>query len=187
MTRKEAKENLYNQLKKNLHITIDITKEDMDKVISFSKEMEEKKPDEPNYKTDNKNIFQRNLSGKLGEIAIEKYLGIQFVDFSIGESKDYNIPDIYTYELGVKTARLSTGIIYAPVQPKNDEIVCIYDEDKSKVYIMGILNKELVDKYGERSLLPPSVSAYKTGYARYDELIPISFDLLQSYKLRKSA
>ena len=52
---------------------------------------------------------------------------------------------------------------------------------------MGILNKELVDKYGERSLLPPSVSAYKTGYARYDELIPISFDLLQSYKLRKSA
>lgn len=184
MTRKEVKENLKKQLEKNLHITIDITEEDIKKVIDFSEEMEKAKPGEAGYKTDNKNIAGRNISGKIGELALEKYLGVPFVDFSIGKSKDYNIPDLSPagYWLGIKTARLSNGVAYVPSRPKYGEILCIYDEDNQKVYIMGLATEKVITRYGQRDLIPPHVIWWKTGFGRYDKLSPITKDLLEQYK-----
>lgn len=187
MKRKEAKENLEKQLAKNLHITIEITDEDIQKVLDFAEKMEKAKPGEAGYKTDNKNIAGRNISGKIGEIALEKFLGVPFVDYSIGKSKDYNVPDIEAagYNLGIKTARLVSGVPYIPAKPKYCQVICIYDEDKKLVYIMGLATIDVMKRYGDAELLPPNINpSYKKGFGRFDKLIPITPGLLDLYKLQ---
>ena len=43
------------------------------------------------------------MTGLLGELALEYTLGIKFIDWSIGKSADYHIPDIPGYKVGIKT------------------------------------------------------------------------------------
>lgn len=148
--------------------------------------MEKAKPGEAGYKTDNKNIAGRNISGKIGEIALEKFLGKEFVDFTIGKSRDYNVPDLAAagYKLGIKTARLNSAVPYVPAKPEYPQVICIYDEDNQQVFIMGLATIDVMKRYGDTELLPPYINpSYKKGFGRHDKLIPITPGLLDLYKL----
>lgn len=78
---------------------------DTTKLDTFIKEMLVKKKSEAHHKSDPFNEAYRLRTGMGGEMALEQFLGKQFVDLSIGNSNDYHVPDLSKLGLnvGIKT------------------------------------------------------------------------------------
>ena len=187
MTRKEVKDELYTQLRKQQHVTIKLTERDKKKARDFADKVAEAKVVEGIYKRDNKGISERHYVGKIGEIAIEKLLMTSYVDYSIGNSHKYGIPDLRDagYEIGVKTTKKQNGVIFVPARPKYPQIVCVFDEVNSLVHIMGLITVETMKQYGDEELLPPFISpSYKKGFGKYTEITPLTRELIDKYKSR---
>ena len=67
---------------------------DIKRVREFSEIIVKAKQQEAQYEIDGLSIQKRFFGGICSEVAIEKYLGIQFVDYTIGGSRNYNVPDM---------------------------------------------------------------------------------------------
>lgn len=187
--REKAKEKLATQIEKNQHITIECTKEDFDLIKEYCNKLAWEKSKEKLYWGDGADVYERNVSGKMAEVAVGKWLGQEIVDLSIGESKDYSLPDLLPagYEVGIKCCRVTSGVPYVPTYPKCPEIICAYDEKQDKLYIMGLATVEVMKKYGNAKLNGSTVNPnYKKGFDAFDKLIPLTPELLQKYKVQKS-
>lgn len=125
------------------------------------------------HQVDNQKEIKRNITGQMGELAVEKYLGIQFVDWSVGNSEKYNVPDIGIKNVGVKTVEYGK----MPVVLKNPgypEIICVRKENT--VYIAGLATPEILMKYQDDNLILDEnlrKRNVKTGFYGFSELKPI--------------
>lgn len=114
-------------------------------IRNFAKKVVKKKMQEDVHKGDCSREVDRWMNGYLGELAVEKYLGLKFSDLSIGDSDDYAVPDLQTagYKLGVKTC------IYPnfPVINRNihtPQIFVCVSEDRKMATILGLADVNLL-------------------------------------------
>ena len=70
---------------------------------AFAYQVVQAKQYERHHQVDNGQEFKRFYTGLLGEAALEILLQIPIIDWNIGNSKNYNVPDIETLGIGIKT------------------------------------------------------------------------------------
>ncbi|MGO4961401.1 hypothetical protein ACTQ5X_06620 [Jeotgalibaca porci] len=75
------------------------------KIQNLAQHIIEAKKKESHHIVDNGSEFTRFYTGLLGEAAMEEYLGIDIIDYSVGSSNDYNYADLSKVGLnvGIKT------------------------------------------------------------------------------------
>lgn len=133
------------------------------------------KSGEQAHRVDGDKEEKRNFTGQLGEMAVEKYFGLNFVDWSVGPSNHYNVPDIGPKNTGVKTVEYGK----MPIVCKNSyypEIICIKNPDDS-IYICGLATPETLKKYqSDDMILDPKLKArgVKTGFYGFNHLEAIA-------------
>ena len=74
------------------------------RIQNFVTELVEAKSKEDHHKIDSNKEVKRFTTGFLGEAALEKLFGIPIIDWTIGYSGLYHIPDIPGYRVGIKAA-----------------------------------------------------------------------------------
>lgn len=86
-------------------IKIIIPQEKLRKIDTFVELIVEKKLSEKQYQIDGRSMRQRYRTGLMGEAALEELLGVPIIDWSIGSSNYYNVPDLKSLgiRVGVKT------------------------------------------------------------------------------------
>lgn len=133
---------------------------------------------EPGWKKDNKSSFKRVFTGACGHLAVLKSMGcgIDDMDLSVGDSRDYAVPDLRSWlgsDVGVKTASV---IDYTP---KRKSVV------KSKSNFPLVLDykhfsKDMIDKWESDD------TKYGEGLGVEPQVIVATKDFLKSGKVYKT-
>ena len=86
-------------------VKITLDNDEIIKIKDFTTNLIDVKKKESHHIKDSGSEKKRWLTGLLGERAVEKYLGLKFMDFTIGNSRKYHVSDmkIAGYNCGVKT------------------------------------------------------------------------------------
>ena len=156
------------------------------RIKSFVTKIIEAKSKESHHKIDSRQEEKRFTTGFLGEAALEKLLGIPIIDWSIGNSDFYHIPDIPGYKVGIKTVERNKF----PIIFKNNwypQIICIKSTQRDDlVFVCGLATKEVLNKYQDDNLILDSnlrQRGTKTGFYGFSHLLPVrSLDDLSKYK-----
>lgn len=132
-----------------------------------------KKRGEYHHKVDGYNERKRWSTGIGGEIAIEKFLNKEFVDFSVGRSNDYHVPDLTSINIkaGVKTVEYGKFPIIFKKSYK-PEIIVIKKNDRD-FFICGLASVNVLNTYQSEDLvLSPSLISRgtKTGFYGFEHL-----------------
>lgn len=132
--------------------SITLTNEEVEKIEKWANEKAKVKlsSGEKSHLIDGEKEVKRNITGQSGEVAVEKFLGIPFVDWNIGPSKNFAHPDIGIMGLGVKTVEYGK----LPVIVKNStypEIICIKRDNT--IYIAGVGFPAQLNKYQDDSYI----------------------------------
>lgn len=152
-------------------------------IRSFVKGVVEKKRSEGGqYFKDPKSLAKRYYTGWGGECAVEQYLGKPFVDFSIGDSNDYYVPDLRSagYEVGVKTVSMGDFPLLRKPTPSssNTPQIIVLRESRYDFYIIGLATYDVVNNPSNFSqLLVRSGGVLEVGvksaFYRFDLLSPL--------------
>jgi hypothetical protein len=155
--------------------TIKIT--NTEKLDLFIKEMLVKKKEETHHKSDSFNQAYRLRTGMGGEMALEQFLGKNFVDLTIGDSNDYHVPDLSKIGLnvGIKTVELGK---YPVIFKKSERPEIIVLRLSDEVYsIIGLVTTKDLNSYQDDSkILSPSLKARgtKTAFVGLNKIKPFS-------------
>ena len=154
-----------------------VPEEKMKRINALVDLIVERKQKEKIHQIDNNKERKRFFNGLLGEAAIEELFGINVIDWSVGDSKDYNYPDIKVCGVGIKTVeRDKFPIIYK----KNyyPQIMCVIsDKVKNLVWVCGLATTDILNKYQSESLILDKKLAargIKTGFYGFDKLKKIT-------------
>src|SRR6056297_469397 len=80
---------------------IKVNNNKIQKIKNFTSQVIKDKKKETGYQFDNNNLYKRFYNGLLGEAAVEEYLGVEFIDWSIGPSRLYNKADLTDIGLNI--------------------------------------------------------------------------------------
>ena len=155
--------------------------------VSFAKRWDIVKLGNNEHGDDHKRRVARMSTGVLGELAVEILLGREFIDWSLGHSKKFRIPDLKSigYRCGVKSVEEGKFPLIM-MNPYCPEIICVVQgrmqdkeirEGDQVVYVCGVAptwalkdNKcrdfELVLAEALRD------NKKKTGFSGFSSLIP---------------
>ena len=138
------------------------------------------------YGYDNRRMYPRFITGTLGEVGVEGYMKSispkvkDFVDWGIGDSKDFNVPDIPQYNIGIKSAKIG-NVPLVPLKNNNmGQIIIIIDEQIDKnpvIYIIGLATPDILNQYNSLDwVLDQRCKSRKTkgGFYGFDNLKPVS-------------
>lgn len=167
-----------------LRIKLDSTY--VNKISSFVKELVEAKAMEEHHKKDSNQEIKRFTTGFLGEAALEKLFNISIIDWSIGYSGLYHIPDIPGYKVGIKTVEFGKF----PIIFKNNyypQIICIRSsQQKNLIYVCGLATANVLNScQSDDLIIDPQLRARgtKTGFYGFSELTQVnSLTNITSYK-----
>lgn len=145
-------------------------------VDKFATEVVKTKTTESHHIIDNGQEHKRFYTGMMGECALEQLFGIQFIDWTIGESSYYNVADLRAigFNVGIKTVEMHKFPIIHK-NSKRPEIICIKRTDDT-VIVCGLAMPEVLNKYqNDELIMSPKLRARgtKTGFYGFAELIPI--------------
>ena len=162
---------------KNNMIYVEFSPEEIQKIDNFVTQVIQAKQQERHHKIDNKNEYKRFFTGMMGEYAVEKTLGQKFVDWSIGESTNYNMADLNALgiNVGIKTVEIGKYPIIHK-EAKRPEIICIKRRD-NLIIICGLATIEVLNTYQDINLvLSPYLKrrGTKTGFYGFEHLINFS-------------
>lgn len=162
---------------------ITIPKEIEDKIDQFVDRLIQSKRKEFIHIIDGGSEKKRWKTGISGEIAVEMLLGIEFVDWTIGESKNYNCSDLSAcgLDVGIKTVEYGKFPIIHK-NSKRPEIIVV--KKGNLYYICGLAPTHVLNTHQDDNLvLSPKLRARntKTGFYGFQYLIPFrTFKELES-------
>ncbi len=156
------------------------------KISQFVQNLIGFKSSEQHHIIDNNREYKRFYTGFLGEAALEKYLGISIIDWSIGNSKNYHTPDIPGYRVGIKTVEYGKF----PIIFKHNtyaQIICIRStQQKNLIYICGLATPSVLNMYQSDALILDTNlrnRGTKTGFYGFNQLkYSIELSDLDQYK-----
>ena len=169
------------------HITsypkVSISREKDLEIRSFVKQVIEKKRSEGGqYFKDPESLAKRYYTGWGGECAVEQHIGKSFVDFTIGDSNDYYVPDLRSagYEVGVKTVNMGDFPLLRKPTPSssNTPQIIVLRESRYEFYVCGLATYDVVNEPSNFSqLLVRSGGVLEVGvksaFYRFDLLSPL--------------
>lgn len=179
---------LYNQhvltVAKNF-IKVTLTDADLDKITKFVDGLVVEKRRETRHLRDGISEKLRFIDGLKGERALEYLLGIEIIDWSMGESALYNVPDIPGYQVGIKTVGYGKFPVI-PTENTYSQIICIcHPSNPYLVYVCGLAEPVILNKFqNDDLLLDPNLKAKgtKTGFYGFRYLIKVDkLDDLKPY------
>ena len=147
------------------------------KIDDFSDKLAKRKEEEEHHKIDGDKAKKRFFTGLLGEAALEKILGIDIIDWTIGDSTEYSHPDIPGYKCGIKTVEKGKF----PIIFKRNwypQIICVKSDYRDDlVFVCGMATKAVLNSFQDDDLiLDPKLKArgVKTGFYGFSNLLPIN-------------
>jgi hypothetical protein len=166
------------QVDDNLHNYVKITLSDADinKVSEFADRCIPAKKIEKRHINDPISTRKRFMTGYTGELAVEKYLQKEFIDWSVGESIYYVGSDLSKLGLniGVKTAQYGKYCL-VPKKNKESQIIVIKAFNDKDFYICGVAKSNILNKYQCESLVhDDNARKKKSAFYGYRNLEPIS-------------
>lgn len=131
-----------------------IIRQDMIKDIEdLAKRIVAKKIEEGHHIVDGNSEEKRFTTGLMGEAAVESLLGIKIIEWSAGDSRDFDHPDISGLNIGIKTAeRGKFPIIFK----KNyyGQIICVRSDKRDDVvFVCGLATPDILNRYQSDSLV----------------------------------
>jgi len=133
------------------------------KLDQFIKDIVIRKKTELHHKSDPHNEAYRWRTGMGGEMALEQYLGKSFVDFSIGDSEDYHVPDLSKLGLnvGIKTVERGKYPVIFKHSERPEIIILRLSDDTFG--ILGLVTPEDLNKHqNDDEILSPALRARGT-------------------------
>ena len=117
------------------------------------------------------NEEKRWRTGLYGEAALENLFGISIIDWTVGPSQQYGVPDVKGYKVGIKTVEAGAFPI---IKKRNSysQIICI--KDGEDVLVCGIAEPDVLNNYQSEDLILSSrlkAKGYKTGFYGFDYLM----------------
>ena len=154
-----------------------LSDETMQKINENAHKRAESKLNETHHIVDNRKEIKRITTGIKGEYAVGRLLNIDVVDWSVGNSNDYNYPDIPGYTVGVKTSvKWNFPVIYK--NNKYPQIFCIVNDiHENYVYVCGLATPDVLNKYQTDELILDENlrnRGTKTCFYGFDKLVPVS-------------
>lgn len=146
-------ENYVKPYSSNFHL-INLEQDKVKLIDDFVKKMRVKKKEEYHHLIDNDDFYQRFYTGMLGEIALEKFLGVDnIVNWEVGNSVDFHKNDLSNLNLnvGIKTVKYGQFPIVFK-KNYNHEIIMIRWKSRH-VYICGLAKKDILNKYQSDDLI----------------------------------
>lgn len=111
--------------------------------------IEKKRLEGGQYFKDAESLAKRYYTGWGGECAVEQYIDTPFVDFTIGDSHDYYVPDLRSagYEVGVKTVNMGDFPLLRIPSPSssNTPQIIVVRESRFDFYICGLATYDVVN------------------------------------------
>ena len=147
------------------------------KIDDFSDQLAKAKEGEAHHIIDGDKAKKRFKTGLLGEAALEKVLGIDIIDWTIGDSADYHTPDIPGYKVGIKTVEKGK---FPVIFKKNyyPQVICIKSDYRDDlVFVCGFASKGTLNLFQDDDLiLDPKLKARgtKTGFYGFGNVVPIA-------------
>ena len=162
---------------KNNMIYVEFLPEELQKIDNFVTQVIQTKQQERHHKIDNKNEYKRFFTGMMGEYAVEKIFEQKFVDWTIGNSTNYNVADLKALgiNVGIKTVEIGK---YPIIHKKAErpEIICIRRR-YNLIIICGLATIDVLNTYQDNSLvLSPYLRrrGVKTGFNGFEHLVGFS-------------
>jgi len=151
---------------------VTVIQETINKINKFCDGMIDAKMDEGHYQKDNDQMGSRFQTGFLGEAAANQFLGIDSQDFTISNSKKYDVSDIDSLGIGVKTADwFKYHVVHK--NGKRPEIMMVrYDE--TTFLVCGLATVEILQAYQDDKLIlnhKLRAKGTKTGFYGYEHLL----------------
>jgi hypothetical protein len=124
------------------------------KIYQHVAELEEAKMKEQAHQRDNKSHFKRHLTGILGEAAMENYLRIPIIDYTISHSKNHKHADLKQHgiDVGIKTIEYSK-LPLIEIGSTRPEIILIKEQTRPVFYICGVYHPGVLNKYSDEGLI----------------------------------
>ncbi len=156
-------------------IRIKLDTNEIKKAFKWALEMTEAKDIEMTIAHDRSSAFKRLAHGVIGEMAIEKYFQTTFIDWTIGNSKDYSVPDLISvgHHIGIKTVEYGKF----PVIPKDNhysQIINIYRAKDQVCFICGLATPEVLNLFQTTDLIISNSlrrKGTKTAFYGFEHLI----------------
>jgi hypothetical protein len=159
--------------------TIRLSQEDIDLLDGKSRVISNKKKSESTYLKDNRNINKRWGTGIRGEMAVQRFIERQYIDLTVGYSKEYDKPDLHLLGLniGVKTSDYKHGKGSNSALVSRDSlfsepqvIVLILEHDLFAV--CGYADERVINMYrSDYYVVDKNALKRKTGFYGYDQLV----------------
>jgi len=164
---------------------VQLTKEDIEHANMWAAEMYRAKIDMGERPDDLGSFVKRETSGRCGEIAVEKLLGMEFVDWSISASKKHNRPDLEPIGLrcGIKSSSIGVekpNVPLVPIVPMYSQVIVILRPNKYKyefgdlASICGVATREVMMRHSSMELVRSRNVRGKIGFCGFEYLIPFS-------------
>ena len=157
-------------------VYIKLMPEDLEMIDRFTSEVILRKATESHHIIDSGQEYKRFYTGTMGERAIEKQLGVSFIDWSVGNSSTYNFADLRSIgiDIGIKTVEMHKFPIIHKVAHR-PELICI-KRTADTVILCGLATVDVLNKYQDDSLiLSPALRrrGTKTGFYGFEHLIKV--------------
>jgi hypothetical protein len=146
----------------------------VEKIKIFVKKVIKEKKNESHHIVDSGMEEKRWATGFLGECAVEQFLDIEFIDFSVGSSIKYHVSDLKNigYDCGVKTVEKGKFPVIFRKSYK-PEIIVVKQSDRV-FYVCGLASIDVLNEYQSLDLiLSPSLRrrGTKTGFYGFHKLV----------------
>lgn len=164
-------------------VEVSITENRSIEIKDFVKEVIKRKKQESHHRIDGSQEHKRWYTGYSGEVVIEEYLNVEFVDLSIGDSKDYHVPDLTSIDLNVGIKTVEYGKFPVIFNNSYKPEIIILKKNDLDFLVCGVASKDALNKYQSNSLiLSPMLRSRgtKTGFYGFHKLN--QFDSLQMLK-----
>jgi len=137
----------------------------------------ERKRGEAHHRIDYNNEYKRFYTGLLGEAALEQFLGIKIIDWSVGDSSVFNEADLKNsgLDIGIKTVEAwKFPVIHKQV--KRPELINVKLDDKTVVFFGYASMSVLRNNQDDNFIISPLLRARgtKTGFYGFSELVEIT-------------
>lgn len=150
-----------------------IPQEKVERIKTLATNIVLKKLSESHHQVDSAKEFKRFFTGLMGEAAVEQILDLDIIEWTAGNSKNYNHPDISKYNIGIKTVERNKF----PIIFKNntyEQIICVLsDKIPNLVFVCGLASVPVLNIYQSDDLiLSPNLKArgVKTGFYGFQYL-----------------
>jgi hypothetical protein len=155
-------------------VRIILSETKVETVKNFVKKVIQEKINESHHVVDSGMEEKRWTTGFLGESAVEQFFDTEFIDFSVGSSTNYHVPDLKKigYDCGVKTVEKDKFPVIFRKSYK-PEIIVVKQSDKV-FYICGLATTDVLNEYQSLDLiLSPSLRrrGTKTGFYGFHKLV----------------